>query len=149
MKSTADPTADVEGYDVQAKLCLVTKLAFGATIDVSSIPTVGISEIASVDFEYAKTLHRTIKLLATSRRLMNGKLSVYVSPVLVPTSHPLASTNGADNMVHVTSQNLGPASYSGSAAGRFPTANSVVNDIVRIALGTSATPFPLNQQVCA
>lgn len=28
----ADPTADVEGFDVQAKIALLTKLAFGATV---------------------------------------------------------------------------------------------------------------------
>lgn len=30
--TTADPTADVEGFDVQAKIALLTKLAFGATV---------------------------------------------------------------------------------------------------------------------
>lgn len=33
----ADPTADVEGLDVQAKISLLTKLAFGATVSSSSV----------------------------------------------------------------------------------------------------------------
>src|SRR3546814_20689661 len=59
----------------------------------------------------------------------------------------LAISRGADNLVHVTSQCLGGASYSGCGAGRFPTANSVVNDLVRIARGTCPEPFTPNQQV--
>ena len=37
----ANPEADVEGYDVQAKIALLTKLSFGRSIDPSSIPTAG------------------------------------------------------------------------------------------------------------
>lgn len=33
----ADPTADVEGLDVQAKIALLTKLAFGATVSADSV----------------------------------------------------------------------------------------------------------------
>src|SRR3546814_10428317 len=57
----------------------------------------------------------------------------------------LAISRGADNLVHVTSQFLGGASYSGCGAGRFPTANSVVNDLVRIARGTCPEPFTPNR----
>lgn len=35
--AAADPTADVEGFDVQAKIALVTKLAFGATVSSDSV----------------------------------------------------------------------------------------------------------------
>ena len=52
----ADPTADVEGHDVQAKIAILSKLAFGVYVPFASVPTVGISSITSVDFAYAKTL---------------------------------------------------------------------------------------------
>lgn len=131
---------------MQAKICIATRLAFGVTVDTTQIPTIGIREVSAIDFEYAKTLNRTIKLLATARRLANGKLSVYVSPALVSKTHPLATCTGAENLVHVTSQFLGGASYSGGGAGRFPTANGVVNDLVRIARGTCPDPFTPPQQ---
>ncbi len=41
----ADPTADVGGWDAQAKLLLITKLAYGVTLTSSEVPTVGITEI--------------------------------------------------------------------------------------------------------
>lgn len=65
----ADPTADVEGHDVRAKIAILAKLAFGTTVDVDEIPCDGITQISSVDFEYAKLLNCTIKLVGTAARL--------------------------------------------------------------------------------
>jgi homoserine dehydrogenase len=54
----ADPAADVEGWDVRAKISLLSQLAFGQTISpVESIPCRGITNITSVDFEYAAMMN--------------------------------------------------------------------------------------------
>lgn len=145
----ADPTADVEGHDVRAKIALLAKLAFGPTIHkvVEDIPCLGISAITSVDFAYGKLHNTTIKLIGCAQLLPQdpNTLSVYVSPVMVPRSHALASATGSGNLVTVTSHNMGatPCSYSGPGAGRFPTANSIVADVMRVANGTAVhPPFP-------
>mgnify|MGYP003951340099 CR=1 FL=1 len=149
----ADPTADVEGHDVRAKIAILAKLAFGKTVAVKDIPCMGISQIASIDFEYANLLGCTIKLIGTAARLSqygehDGDLSVYVAPKLVPKSHLLASASGAGNAVNVESVNMGTASYFGPGAGRFPTANSVVADICRIASNNCpADPFPMHSNI--
>ena len=88
----ADPTADVEGHDVRAKIAILAKLAFGKTVPVNSIPCTGISQLGAVDFEYAKLLGCTIKLIGTAKRLSNfgeydGPLSVSVSPRVLPRAH--------------------------------------------------------------
>ena len=96
----ADPTADVEGFDVQAKIALLAKLSFGQTIPVNEIPTTGISKITTTDFDYAKANQYTIKLLGTAQ--MNAEtqsLAVYVAPTLVPLSSPLSLVKGPGNMV--------------------------------------------------
>eukprot|EP00903_Cladosiphon_okamuranus_P008721 g8353.t1 len=143
----ADPTADVEGFDVQAKIALLTKLAFGATVPSESIQCKGISSLTSVDFEYAKMMRSTIKLLGTAMLSDDGaKLSVFVSPVLVPLKHPIASARGPGNIVSVDSKNMGTASFAGPGAGRYPTANSVVNDIVRLGTGKVGSPFPFDKE---
>lgn len=41
----ADPTADVEGHDVQAKIALLAKLSFGVSVPFEEVPTTGISKI--------------------------------------------------------------------------------------------------------
>lgn len=99
----ADPTADVEGYDVQAKIALLTKLAFGVTVSVHTIPTKGISQITATDFAYAKSLQSTIKLLGTATQNTDGSLAVFVSPTLVPLSSPFSTAKGAGNMVNLLS----------------------------------------------
>lgn len=143
----ADPTADVEGHDVRAKIAILAKLAFGQTVSVDTIPCSGITQISAVDFEYAKLLGCTIKLVGTAARLSqygehDGALSVYVTPKIVPMTHLLASARGSGNAVAVNSSNLGTASYTGPGAGRYPTASSVVADICRVAAGGCSAPFP-------
>ena len=52
-------------------------------------------------------MRSTIKLLGTAMVSGDdGKLSVFVSPVLVPLEHPIASTRGAGNIVSVDSKVL-------------------------------------------
>ena len=92
---------------------ITAKLAFGKTVPVATVPTAGISKITAVDFEYAKILRCTIKLLGTAMASASdttsegsdaavSKLSVFVSPAMVPLSSPLASAKGAGNMVSFT-----------------------------------------------
>jgi homoserine dehydrogenase len=50
--------------------------------------------------------------------------------------------NGATNAIEVQSANLQSTTYIGQGAGRYPTANSCVNDIVSLAKGdVNAMPF--------
>lgn len=145
---------DIEGYDARAKIAILAKLAFGVNVPVNDIPCQGISELTPTDFEYAKLLKCTIKLLGTAGRMSrfaqyDGALAVYVSPVMIPNTHLLASARGTGNCVAINSANMGICSYTGPGSGRFPTANSVVADIVRIANNTpgSRDAFPLNTKI--
>jgi len=145
----ADPTADVEGLDVQAKIALLANLAYGVVVPTTTIPTAGISQIASVDFEYAKTLKSTIKLIgcATKSSAGDGSLAVYVAPMVVPLTSPLASAKGAGNMVVLNSENNTQSILAGPGAGRYPTANSVVADLLRLSLEQVPTPFPMETDI--
>jgi len=143
----ADPTADVEGLDVQAKIAILAKLAFGETVVPEKVPVVGISSIEAVDFEYANLLDSTIRLLGTaSTSSANNGLSVFVYPHVVKRDHAsgFASARGPTNAVSLVSEQLGVASLVGAGAGRFPTARSVVADVMRVVLsGASSSPFPV------
>ena len=139
----ADPTADVEGLDVQAKIAIIAKLSYGKTIPVPSIPASGISKITSVDFEYAKSMNSTIKLIGCASRNPDGSLAVYVSPMIIPKTSPFSNAKGPGNMVVIKSENMNITSFAGPGAGRYPTANSVVNDILRLARSQTCEPFPL------
>ena len=110
------------------------------------MPTAGISKLTSIDFEYAKILKSTIKLVGVATLNADGSLAVFVSPMVVPLNSPLASAKGPGNMVVVNSQNMAGQSstYAGPGAGRFPTANSICNDLVRLSQGKTVAPFPLD-----
>lgn len=87
------------------------------------------------------------QLVGTAKSVNEGAaVSVYVAPVVLPLSHTLANIHGSGNAVTVTSQNMGPCLYTGPGAGRYPTANSVVADILRIAAQPTAAPAAFPKQ---
>jgi len=138
----ADPTLDVGGFDARSKLRILMRLAFGVEVDEEEISCRGITDLTKLDFEYAKMMGGTIKLIGVATTVGENKVAAYVSPCYVTGSDQLASVNGATNAVEVISSNLVASTYIGQGAGRFPTANSVMNDIVALAKGdTVALPF--------
>lgn len=125
----ADPTADIEGYDACRKIAILTSLASEKQVDFEDIPCEGITNITVTDFKYAKALGRSIKLLASSRR-MGDTYSALVAPFLLSPDHPLYPVSGVFNAVFVNGNMLGDAMFYGSGAGKLPTASAVVSDII-------------------
>lgn len=136
----ADPTVDVEGYDARSKIAILAKLAFGVTVDKERIFTQGISRITSQDFAYAKQLGGTIKILVFAEK-QGLNYSIFVSPMVVPVGDPLAQITGATNAVSIQSKYLQETVLVGQGAGRFPTSNAVVSDIVSIAREEGVSAF--------
>jgi len=130
----ADPSADVDGYDVRAKVSILAKLAFGTTVELDNVPMTGITRVSSNDFAYAKQMNCTVKLLGVAR-MVDNRLSVFVSPMMVPLDNAVGTTSGATNIVEIRSESLQSSSFVGQGAGRFPTANSVMSDILAVAQG--------------
>ena len=139
----ADPTLDVGGFDARSKLKILMRLAYGMDVEEDEIACRGITELTKIDFEYAATLGGTIKLLGVAEKNDAGDVSAFVSPCYVTNDDPLSSVNGATNAIEVISNNLVSSIYIGQGAGRYPTANSCVNDIVALAKGDK-TPLPFN-----
>lgn len=143
----ADPSLDVGGQDARSKLKILIKLAFGLSVDEDAIPCTGITDITATDFEYAKMMQGgTIKLLGFAELSDDGeKLSAFVAPAFIPSGMTLASIGGATNAIEIQSENLGSTLLVGQGAGRFPTANSCINDIARCAAGSCRGAVGLNR----
>ena len=62
-----DPSLDVNGWDAAHKALILATLAYGTTISPDKIYVSGIENITSRDFEFAKKLGYTIKLLVVIR----------------------------------------------------------------------------------
>ena len=78
-----DPTADIEGHDACRKIAILTSLVCGRQVDYEDIPTEGISHITATDIKYANKMGRTIKLLATSKKV-GDSYAARVAPFLLP-----------------------------------------------------------------
>lgn len=139
----ADPTLDVGGFDARSKLKILMRLAYGVDVEEEEISCKGITELSKVDFEYAKMLGGTIKLVGVSKTGKDNRLAAFVSPAYIASDDTLSAVNGATNAVEIISSNLVKSTYIGQGAGRFPTANSCINDIVSLAKGDK-TPLAFN-----
>ena len=124
-----DPTADVSGADAAAKAAILAGLAFGTWVDVDSIYTEGITSITPADFRAAAELGCSIRLLAVCERRGEG-VSARVHPVMLPTSHPLASIRGATNAIFIEGPSVGELLFAGPGAGGDPTATAVLGDVI-------------------
>lgn len=127
----ADPTSDIEGFDSQYKLAILSSLAFGTKIKVEDVYREGITKIESIDMEYAKEFNRVIKLLAIVKD-NEGVLELRVHPTMIPENHPLANVNDSFNAVLIRGNAVGDLMFYGRGAGDLPTGSAVVSDIVSI-----------------
>lgn len=124
-----DPTADIEGHDPCRKIAILTSLVCGRQVDFEDIHCEGITKISAIDFKYAEAMNRSIKLLASSRKV-GGSYSCMVAPFMLSVEHPLCGVNGVFNGIFVHGNVLGDAMFYGSGAGKLPTASAVVADVV-------------------
>jgi len=125
----ANPAADVEGHDACRKTAILASLLTGKRVLPQDVATEGITALTAEDVAAAEALGCAIKLLC---RVRLGAQSVFaeVAPALIPVSSPLAAVGGVFNAVLVRGAHLGDAMFYGRGAGKLPTANAVVSDIV-------------------
>lgn len=128
----ADPTDDVEGFDVAYKITILASLAFGRFVDSAGVYRQGITRITDIDIKTARELGHRIKMIGLAERRANG-LDVRAHPMLVPEHHPLASVEGASNAIFIGGSAVGEIMLVGPGAGQMPTASAVVGDVINLA----------------
>lgn len=133
----ADPTADIEGLDAGRKVAILASVAFNSRVVFDDVYIEGITKISAKDIRYAKEMGCDIKLLGVARNTEEG-IEAYVCPMLIPSSHPLASVNDSYNAVFVNGDAVENAMFFGRGAGEFPTASAVVGDVFDIARNIKA-----------
>ena len=141
----ANPSADVDGFDARAKLCILSRIAMHAELDPDQVATQTISTIEAVDFAYAKELNCTIRQV--SRAQLDGTLvHARVAPMLVPHASPIAWSHGTQNMVVTSGKFGGDVVFSGHGAGGEPTAVAVMSDILAVAQRSVAVQLPVRRR---
>lgn len=144
----ADPTGDVEGFDAAYKITTLATIAFGKRIKIENVYREGITKIRAQDMQAANEMGYKIKLIASAEINKEGKADVRVHPMLVPISQTLAHINYVTNAVSLSGHPVGDVTLSGPGAGEFPTASSVVGDILAIASEIGKTDYLLPMMRC-
>ncbi|MBS4750713.1 homoserine dehydrogenase [Carnobacteriaceae bacterium zg-ZUI78] len=148
----ADPTSDVDGLDAARKVVILTRLGFGMAIQLNDMNISGIRHLNKHDMAFADNQGYVIKLLGMTK-CENGQVYAQVGASFVKKEHPLSTVHQENNAVYVTGKVLGETMFYGAGAGKLPTANSVVSDIMAIGVnilsGKTGRPFSTYQQPTA
>jgi homoserine dehydrogenase len=142
-----DPSADVEGRDAANKLAVLTRLAFGAWPEITSIiaspPSLrgdgkpGITGVSASDIAGAVALGLAIRLIATASTPGTAEpafgLAGSVMTSAVPVGAPLGRTDGVLNRLEVDADPVGRVSMEGPGAGGTATSSAVLADLLEIA----------------
>lgn len=130
-----DPTADICGYDVQRKTCILASLCFGKHIYPDSVPTEGIQNLSLRDVKYAKANGCDIKLLGQAKRF-GDKICAFVAPAFVKKDSQLTNVEDVFNGIILRGNMVGEVFFYGAGAGKLPTASAVAADIMDCARHT-------------
>lgn len=125
----SDPTLDTEGFDAANKLSILLAHSFGVITKTDQFIFNGITAVSLSDALVAKEKKYTIKLVASAKKLTNGKLAAFVLPQFVAPEDDLYYVQNEFNGVTTESSFADNHFFKGKGAGAFPTASAVLSDI--------------------
>ena len=139
-----NPSADLNGDDVAAKLKILSSLCFNSFLN-HNIYVEGIKDIEKTDIDNANKLGYKIKLLGYAE-LINNKIYQRVHPTLIKKSAYIASIDGVLNAVIIDGKPIGQSVIQGEGAGPAATTSALVSDISSILRGNIKFPFSLSDK---
>ena len=132
----ADPSADIDGWDIQRKLIISAGVAFGVCLQEDDVPVFGIRNVSAEDIRRFQARDRTCKLIASAEKLEDS-VAAYVEPTLLTADALEAAVPANFNLISLEGEYCGKQSFFGQGAGRYPTAYNVVQDLLDIQAGVS------------
>ncbi|MDD7281688.1 homoserine dehydrogenase [Floccifex sp.] len=127
----ANPSADIDGYDVQNKVTISAALAFDAKIDMNEFPVFSMASITHKDIEYLKNHHQMIKYIGQAIQ-SNHQYEAFVMPMVFDEHSLEANIPSNFNIITLNGNTIGELKFYGQGAGKLPTANAIVQDILDI-----------------
>lgn len=140
-----DPSADIDGIDIANKLQITASLAFEC-IAPDDFPVFGIRSITKSDVSFFKKRGQVIKLIAEAKR-QDQVLSCCVEPVVFSKDSMEASVPDNFNLGSITGTTIGELKFYGQGAGKLPTGNAVVQDIIDLLEGEDEAAFDFSKKV--
>lgn len=139
-----DPTDDVEGHDVVAKVRILAAAAFGRAITPAQVIRRGITGTTPDAVQRATRDGCRIKLVATIRSrpeptsidTLSLPLEARVEPVALPLTDPLSLVDGVMNALTIETDTVQQVTIVGPGAGREQAGQGMFADLVAIAQTT-------------
>jgi len=134
----ADPARDLDGRDAADKLALVVRAAFGITLDPATIQRTALDDAGCRQSPPSAGL--VLKHIARAELGSDGAVRASVTPRWVDRSSPIGATVREENAVVFTAPDGQATTIQGKGAGRWPTTQAVVSDLLDIARSRLASP---------
>ncbi len=138
----SNPSSDLNGEDVSAKLKILSSLCFNSFLN-NKIHVEGIKDIDKEDINNANKLGYNIKLIGYSE-LINNCIYQRVHPTLIKKSSYVGTIDGVLNAVILYGKPIGQNIIQGEGAGPAATTSALVSDIASILRGNVKFPFSIS-----
>lgn len=140
----ADPSADIDGYDVTNKVIISSALAYDGFIK-NEFPCFTMRNITKEDILYFKKNGLIAKYIGEATTVGNEyEASVMLN--LFPTNALEGNVLSNYNIVTVQSHTMGEIKFYGQGAGKLPTANAIIQDILDIQANISFNPISIEKK---
>ena len=131
-----DPSSDINGDDVLYKSIIAANVASRKSFNIDSVLKFGIRNITKSDIDFFKEHNLVCKLISEYDGVNK---TIMVIPELFDKYTAIANVPLNNNYIEIETKTEGKLAFEGQGAGRYPTAHSVVQDLVRI-YQNSASP---------
>ena len=133
--SEEDPSVDISGTDASHKLAILVALAFDTPIILENIRKKGISDLRTIDMDFAAKLGYHIVPLATAQKSDSEDLELELSihPAMVPKTSILARIENIMNAFIFEGTYLEKMIFIAPGAGGTASVTSVISDLVLLA----------------
>lgn len=128
----ADPSADIDGGDVVNKIILSNALAFDIHVK-PEFPIYSMRNITKNDIDYLKKYDYAVKYIGETN-VDNGKYETSVMLSIFGKDSQEAAVPLNNNIITLDGSFIGELKFYGQGAGKLPTGNAIVQDIIDINL---------------
>ncbi len=144
----ANPSADIDGLDTARKTAISSSIAFNTIIKEENVNVFGLRNIKKADIDYIKSkLNKTVRYLGFG--IKNGDtVSTFVEPTILGFDQLEANVFKNFNMITLFGESVGRLSFYGQGAGKYPTGNSLAQDVIDILNGDTALSYPSEEALC-
>lgn len=128
----ADPSRDLDGRDAADKLCVLAREAWGVAIDPGTVERGALSDESIARARAKLTPGQTIRHVARARLAPGASLLASVDLETVDRDAPLGRVEREWNSLVITQASGRESAVIGRGAGRWPTAESVIADVIEV-----------------